>query len=1108
MLIIGGIELNPGPTPPQDQLSIAHVNINSITAGDKKQELMQFVTTNNIMLCGLTETKLDDTVSTSLYKLDNYHAPLVRHRNRSGGGVALYAHSSLPIKRLKELEIGEEEWIWAKISLYKFSLVVCCIYLPPNQTTTRLQEFIDRMTESISLAQTYSPTAIMILGDFNTGNIYLDQTKYKHSGITTFDHQLNNAAKMLELEQIISQPTRITETANNLRDLIFTNNTDIINYSETLSAFSTLDHLPIIVSVRTTCPTPCPAPNTNVTFMTIWDYERLDSDLFTKLLLDTNWKQIIDNDVNIAAEQFTAAILSAAEVSIPHKSIAMKPSQKPWVTSEMIKQIRKRDRLFRRARQTQTTYDWDRWKYQRNIVTATNKRLKQIHIQGQIRKLLQHKQEPHKYHQTLRRLTGKTRDSIIPPLEGPDGKILADDYEKATLFNDYFANQAKLDIPITHTIPQNNIRHTSVPTLGVIETSEREVLRILNSLDANKSTGPDKIPVKILKLSALIIAEPLSKLFNKSLSTGIYPSIFKQANVKPIFKNNGSPSDYTCYRPISLLSSLSKVFEKIVHRRIYDHLTEHSLLTDKQSGYRRKHSTEQQLLYLTHNLYKALDSGNDFTAIYLDISKYFDKIWHVGLLHKCKHDFGITGILLSWLTSYLSDRQQRVQINNTFSSQQTVNAGCPQGSVLGPLLALMYLDGLQQKIDNDILLFADDTSLYASHTTLDIQKIELSLQRDLDEIYKYGREWAITFNTAKTVQQTFSRKQNHKAPQLTFGGDSVPFHENHTHLGLTFSKDLRFHHHVNKICKKVNTALSPLYPLARYIPRPILDQIYKTYIRPHFDYCDTVYDGHITTHDAMRLEKLQNRAGRLVTGTLFRTPTDKLLLDLGWDRLSTRRRIHKLTLYHAFSSQEQQMPSYIKNIMPHSRSNNTGRVLRNASTHTMTLSRTTSYHNSFFPLTAKHWNSLPQSIRSLPRKSFKKTITERLGVPKPPKFFETGSKMGNTLHTRIRTGMTHLNSHRFQIQRSETAMCACGHSSENVRHFILDCPLYRPQRLVMYQDISYILGIEFKEVSPKQKLNILINGETLDDESGCAVARHFQKFLVKSNRVHDNQISL
>ena len=428
----------------------------------------------------------------------------------------------------------------------------------------------------------------------------------------------------------------------------------------------------------------------------------------------------------------------------------------------------KRDKFFRRAKQTQTTYDWNRWKYQRNIVTMINKRLKQQHIQYHVNKLLEHRRDPYKYHQTLRLLTGRTHDDTIPPLEGPTGDILTDDHEKTTLLNDYFANQSKIDIPNTHTIAKNQ-EEPQVPTLRKITTSEREVLHILNRLDANKSTGPDKIPVKLLKLIALIIAEPLSKLYNKSLALGVYPSKFKEAHVHPIFKNKGTPSDYTCYRPISILSSLSKVFEKIVYKRVYSHLSEHNLLTDKQSGYRSNHSTQQQLIYLTHNMYKALDKGRDFTEIYLDISKYFDKIWNTGLLHKCKHEFGITDSLLDWMTSYLTDRRQRVKIGDQISTLQLINAGCPQGSVLGPLLALMYLNGLSGRTKNDILFFADDTSLYASHTTDDLNVTQQSLQQDLNEIYSYGQEWAITFNTAKTIQQTFSRRQNYTPPTLSFG---------------------------------------------------------------------------------------------------------------------------------------------------------------------------------------------------------------------------------------------------------------------------------------------------------------------------------------------------
>ena len=262
-------------------------------------------------------------------------------------------------------------------------------------------------------------------------------------------------------------------------------------------------------------------------------------------------------------------------------------------------------------------------------MTPLNRRLKDEHLQNQINKLVTQKLNPYKYHQTLRNITGRTRDDEIPPLESDNGDVINDDTEKATLLNDYFAAQSTLNIPDTQQPPAHDA--PDAPTLENITTTEQEVLNILNSLDGNKSTGPDEIPVKLLKLIALLIAKPLSELFNKSLAEGRCPSRFKEANIKTIFKNKGSPSDHKCYRPISILSALSKIFEKIVYRNIYEHATEYSLLTDKQSGYRQHHSTEQQLLYLTHNLYQSLDLGQDFTAIYLDITKYFDKIWHKGL---------------------------------------------------------------------------------------------------------------------------------------------------------------------------------------------------------------------------------------------------------------------------------------------------------------------------------------------------------------------------------------------------------------------------------------------------------------------------------------------
>ena len=555
----------------------------------------------------------------------------------------------------------------------------------------------------------------------------------------------------------------------------------------------------------------------------------------------------------------------------------------------------------------------------------------------------------------------------------------------------------------------------------------------------------------------------------------------------------------SCYRPISLLSAISKVFEKVVHKKLYRHITDHSLLSDKQSGYRQNHSTQQQLMYLTHNLYKSLDKCNNFTAIYLDISKYFDKIWHTGLLYKCKNEFGIQGRLLDWLQSYLKDRRQRVKIGDTFSTTETINAGCPQGSVLGPLLALIYLNGLSSKTQHDTTFFADDTSIYASYDTTNLQETQRTLQKDLDEIYNYGRAWAITFNTTKTVQQIFSHKHEHSTLALNFGGDPIPIHDCHTHLGLTFSNDLRFHEHINKICLKVNKTLSPIYPIAKYLTRPILDQIYKTYVRPHFDNCDAIYDGHITIKDATRLETLQNRAARLVTGGLFRTSTHELLTEIGWDRLKTRRQTHRLVLYHNLVTSEHQ-PDYITAIMPLTREQETRKSLRNSKEHTVVFNRTTSYKTSFFPNTIRQWNALPYEVQSLTHNTFKKRLRQRFGRPDPPDYYCMGTKWGNIQHARIRMNMTSLNCHLYVIQKVSSPECKCGHRNEDICHYILKCPNYKQQRQILFNEMSRILQTDFGKLKPRHQLNTLIYGVGLSGERGPKVASHFQNFLFSSKR--------
>ena len=1026
---------------PLKKLTLAAVNINSITSPGRLEELESFVNDNHIDILAVSELKIDSTVHPSLYHLKKFHPPIVKPRTRRGGGTGIYVCKHLPFIRMSELET-DFETVWVKVRVKDKLIIICSTYLPPHTPADKQSRYLHHLTDSVTQAHSHSPDMVAIMGDLNGGNCWLATGAPKHSPINSFESKLKSTSEALGLTQLINTATRIQDGTHNLRDLIFIDSPNVVTSSGILSSFSNLDHFPIYFTVSLNCS----VMNHHTNTVQVWDYVNTDIDKLIDFLSRTDWDAMTDTDVDGATESLTNVLREAASRCIPVKEIRTR-QDKLWVTAELRRHIRKRDRLFKLACTRQTEYDWNRWRAQRNLVTSTNRKLKQDHLKHKVKILLENKKDPFKYHTILKNITGLKRNTTIPPLLTENEVIISDNHLKAEAFNTYFCAQTNIHLTIEHHEDLIEYQNTQPETPNHLDTmvfTPYEVLNVINSLDASKSCGPDRVPTRLLKMTAIYIAEPLSKIFNKSIATGTYPSIWKRAKVKPVFKGKGSPSDLKNYRPISLLPCLSKIFEKLIFKKIYEHITTHHLLTDNQSGYRPGHNTQLQLVYLTDKLYKSLDQSEDFTVVYLDISRYFEKIWHNGLLAKCKYEFGIRGQVLRWLRSYIDGRSQFVHIDNKESLPSTLQAGVPQGSVLGPLLAIMYLNGLSKITSNHMLHFADDSSLHCSHTPVNIRAKELALQVDLDAIHNYGRRWAITFNANKTTQQTFSNRRNTRAPSLSFGGQQIFPTDEHKHLGLTFSSDLRFKRHVNETLLKFNRALSPLYQIAQYIPRIVLLQIYTVYVQPHLDYCSAVYDGNLTTFDSKRLEKAQNRAARLITGTIRRTQVDSLRKELGWSSVSDRRRRHRVLLLHKILY-DPTIPEFIKDIVPKTRATVVRRPLRNTNSNFITqpISRTTTYSHSFIPSTTQTWNKLPPEYR-LPdsHKNFKNNIMSFMGPVRPDNFKSYGSKKGNILHTRIRLKASSLNAHKFQFGQTASPGCTCGHRKEDTPHYLLRCPNY------------------------------------------------------------------
>ena len=272
--------------------------------------------------------------------------------------------------------------------------------------------------------------------------------------------------------------------------------------------------------------------------------------------------------------------------------------------------------------------------------------------------------------------------------------------------------------------------------------------------------------------------------------------------------------------------------------------------------------------------------------------------------------------------------------------------------------------------------------------------------------------------------------------------------------------------------------------------------MYITYIRPHHDYCDVIFDGHITTHDSIRLDRFQNRVARLITGAPFRTSSDKLRLDIGCETLMTRREMHRLTLFHRLIQFPNTQPSYLKSILPSTRTRETKRNLRNANNLSLPSNNTTSFQRSFIPNTVRKWNRLPQSIREETRTStFMRELGKLLGCPSPPPYYSHGNKIGNSLHTQARTGTLPLNAYQYQIQKSETSACPCGHRTENIKHFILSCPLHRSMRHILFNTVSEVLGTDCSLLPTTRLADLLLHGTSLNPGDGRRVAECFQSYI-------------
>ena len=604
---------------------------------------------------------------------------------------------------------------------------------------------------------------------------------------------------------------------------------------------------------------------------------------------------------------FTYTFLCIIEKFVPHKLVTFNDRDAPWITPEVKCAINRNKRVYKKwlndGKKTNC------FEYVQNIKKETASVIrdaKKRHIDKISTKLCDPNSGQKEFWKAFRRVVNKKKVTNIPPLI--ENYVFVTNFKaKANIFNTYFADQCQpfqsdLTLPPFVVKTNNSIPNIQFPT--------EVISQIIRQLNQKKSHGCDNISIRMLQLCPEEIALPMKMIFDKILSSGVFPSAWKLANIQPVHKKS-SRQNKSNYRPISLLPICSKVFEKIIFDNLYKFLMDENLLSPLQSGFRPGDSTINQLLSITTEIYEAFENHDEVRAAFLDISKAFDKVWHRGLLFKLKQN-GISGNVFRFLESYLSDRKQRVVLNGIESDWEVVFSGVPQGSVLGPLLFLIYINDLPDGIHSKIKLFADDSSLFARVT--DINVVHEQLVNDLETITNWAQQWNMKFNpdiTKQAIEVIFSHKHNKPHhPPLSFNNIPVAREQTTTHLGMILDHRLSFRNHVHYAIEKANSGLALMKYLSSFVSRNVLEMTYKLYVRPHLDYGDVIF--HDQLQDMMKnLESVQYKAGLIATGCWPGTNRLRLYNELGWESLADRRIFRRFALYYKIINNE--TPTYLNN---------------------------------------------------------------------------------------------------------------------------------------------------------------------------------------------------
>ena len=542
---------------------------------------------------------------------------------------------------------------------------------------------------------------------------------------------------------------------------------------------------------------------------------------------------------------------------VTERKAKIKADSLPWFTTELRKLLNKRFKLLKECQNTKDPQTHILYKKARNLAKKKLKAAETNYWKAEFEKAT----NPTQFWKVVRKVQRKKEIGQIGPIADKDKQLQTDDLVKAEIMNDYFSSVGKT-LAQNFSEQEHQYNHiTSVtPILQNISVDTTFLRTQLTTIKPDKATGPDKVRPKDLNIAGESMKEGINIILQRSITERKYPSKWKTAKMKVAYKK-GETTDPSNYRPLSMLSVPSKIFEGQICKHIDNHMEEHELQTDRQWGYRKNRSTETLLLLLTETWKQALDLGKVVGVLFVDFHKAFDTVDHTILQQKLQA-VSISGNLYDLLVDYLSNRHQFAHINGASSKIRIVEYGVPQGSLLGPRLFKIYVNDLPGSVKEGwIFLFADDTTIY--YIGDDVENVVDGLNRIAGELYQWCIKNKLTVNTDKTEAMLITAKP-FVGPlrKLSFGNDNIKFVNVSRTLGVYIDSQLKWNKQVNMVAKSYSAKLSQLKRL-RYLPKSVLEKIYYQSIVAGVVYCMPVW-GTCSPSQFNELELIHERAARII----------------------------------------------------------------------------------------------------------------------------------------------------------------------------------------------------------------------------------------------------